>query len=169
MIVFSKDTYKTANSYLSIDEALEVFSSDIFLDKKILEDKTEEEIENLLINASFILDNLFQLKGEKHYSSQRLKFPRNFESFEISLNVKKFICFLIQQVIEDSSVFTQNYKLNSEAQVQREKLDVLETSYFENKNLEGLNWTSKLNQYSMFLMKDYFIGKRTTVELEKGF
>ena len=169
MIPFSKNTYKTADSYLSIDEAVEIFNQDLFLNKTVIEDKTTEEFEKLLIGASFILDNLFRLRGEKYYKDQKLQFPRNFEKFELSLNVKKFICFVVQQIKEDPSVFSQNFKSNSEAQVQKEKLDVLETVYFENKNLEGLNWTSKMNQYAMMLMDSYFIGKRTTIELEKGF
>ena len=68
MIPFSKNTYKTADSYLSIDEAVEIFNQDLFLNKTVIEDKTTEEFEKLLIGASFILDNLFQLKGEQIFS-----------------------------------------------------------------------------------------------------
>lgn len=169
MLVFSKQNLKTANAYISILELKDIFAEDIFLDEELIENLEDEKLESLVINSTFMLDNLFNLKGEKYYKEQSLAFPRNFEKPEISVNVKKFICFLVQQLLTDKTVFSQNFKANSESQVQKEKLDVLETVYFENKAKESLVWTSKLNQYAMLLMKEYFVGKRANIELIKGF
>lgn len=149
MIVYSENTYKTATSYISVLEFKNIVANDYLLKDKVI--PTDDlEIEKLLEFATSIFDNKFTFKSTKLRDNQRLEFPRtDFENY-ISDNIKTFIAYTCIQVLEDTSVYTNN---TTTSDVKREKLDVLEVEYFENK--KSSKWYDNLNGYSISLIKKY--------------
>ena len=163
-IVYSYATRETATSYISTDELDSIFASNYFLDESKISSLTEAEKENLLVAATNICDKQFNpFLEDKFNSEQRLEFPRDFEEFEDETNtsidedIKTFICFLVEQLITDSSIFTASYSTNnSTAQVKKVKLDALEKEYFENKTFDyNLSLIEKINSYAANLIYPY--------------
>lgn len=163
-IVYSYATRETATSYISVADLDSIFTSNYFLDESKISSLTETEKENLLVAATNICDKQFNpFLEDKFHEEQKLEFPRSFEEFDddtftfIDEDIKTFICFLVEQLITDSSIFTASYSSNnSTSQVKKVKLDALEKEYYENTDFNyNLSLIEKINSYAANLIYPY--------------
>jgi len=152
-IVYSDTTYETASSYISVDELKTIVIGSIFVSYPSIDTADTAAIENTLINATQVLDSMFNYVGYKQDVNQRLEFPRNFEvpvltiSDDIKLAVA-YIAGVIDQGKIDSIVSPVSGSI-----VKREKADVLETEYFEGSQSKATPFLQ--NPFLENTLKDY--------------
>jgi len=133
--VYTEGTVLTATSYITVDELDLIINKDYLVNSISLLAETTENKENILVNATRILDNLFEYEGHKQYYLQNLQFPRSFEDetelYIINDNVKIATAYIACEL--KNGTISTIINTSTKAQVQSEKADVLEKSYFENK------------------------------------
>lgn len=159
---YSYENRLTANSYISVAELKSISDEDFFIDSAVINAKTDEELEKFLINSTLIIDNFFNYVSYKYDVNQKLEFPRNFEDPTfINDNIKTATAHFVYQLIIDSSLF----QTQETAQIKRNKLDVLEQEFFENKNIN--KFKNKINLFTLKLLEKYLQSSRI-IELARG-
>lgn len=131
-IPYSQENYKTATSYITYVEAGQIKENTLLFSCPNFENMTQAEVEKYLMNATYILDNLIVYNGYKQLEDQALVFPRNFEAeYTISLDIKLATAYIASLLKQNkiSSILS----VNNTQEIQSEKVDVLEVSYFESK------------------------------------
>jgi len=159
---YSYENRLTANSYISVAELKSISDADFFIDSAVINAKTDEELEKFLINSTLIIDNFFNYVSYKYDVNQKLEFPRNFEDPNfINDNIKTATAHFVYQLITDDSIF----QTQESAQIKRNKLDVLEQEFFENKNIN--KFKNKINLFTSKLLEKYLQSSKI-IELARG-
>jgi hypothetical protein len=123
-------TTETATSYLTVEEMQLIADNNYFVNFPNC--SIDPDIEKILINATDILNMLFSYSGDKLVATQSLEFPRSYQT-TVPNNILKATAYIAAQ-IKLGTVDTV-MKTNYQAQVALVKADVLEKSYFENKQV----------------------------------
>lgn len=129
-IPYTEADYITATSYITVDELKSIVSGNIFIDYTDVETDPVEDIENILINATSLIDMLFTYAGERQLLDQRLEFPRDFEEdFIINEEIKLATAYISGEIkAGNASSFVES---SDGKYIRREKADVLEIEYAE--------------------------------------
>ena len=131
-IPYSQANYKTATSYITYEEAGLIKENTLLFSCPNFEKMTQAEVEKYLMNATYILDNLINFCGYKQLEDQSLQFPRNYEEeYTISKDIKLATAY-IASLLKQNKI-SNILSVNNTQEIQSEKVDVLEVSYYESK------------------------------------
>lgn len=134
-IPYTKETYKTATSYITYEEAGLIKENTLLFSCPNFEHMTQAEVEKYLMNATYILDNLMEFDGYRQFEDQALSFPRNFEEEYILSNDIKLATAYVASLLKQNKI-SGILSVNNSQEIQSEKVDVLEVSYYESKKSE---------------------------------
>lgn len=152
------------NSYLTVTELKEIINHNIFCTYNDINTEDDSVLENLLMNVSQIFDTNFSFIGLKYVKEQKLQFPRNFETYTINDSIKIAIAYII--CMQKNSILTEFINKSYETQTQTEKLDVLSTTYFENKNIDKSVFVK--HPYLKNLINDYISDYNMFASIKRG-
>lgn len=127
-LVYSDTTYQTATSYISTDEYINYALKNIFIEHSGVETEDELYLQDLLVNATFVLENLVKFSGIKFDYDQNLEFPRSYELERIiNKKVKLATAYIASQIKKGNS--SSFFVSNEDSYVKKQKIDVLEVEY----------------------------------------
>lgn len=145
------------NGYVTTEELRKRIEVNVILGecKEKIAKMTDEAIDILIDTASMILDVAFPYIGEKTDNKQVHEFPRNGET-EVPFKVQTSTIYIVNEIIKGTHFSIIDRSIKQETQ--SEKVDVIETHYYESKDIQRANISehpflfATMNSY---ISKDY--------------
>jgi len=164
-IEYNKTNLLTATSYISVATLKAINTNNIMINFTDITAFTDAQLENQLINATQILDNLMSWNGFKQDSTQRLEFPRDYEvDYVLSDDIQLATAYICANIA--NGTINTILVVDSGIQVKKEKADVLEKEYFQ--ATSSTNAAFANNPYLENLLYNYIGGGSMFINVNKG-
>lgn len=160
-ILYTPETYLTATSYLSPSEYVIYAQKNVFIEHTDVELEDTLYLEDLLVNATFILENLITYNGSKLDYNQNLQFPRNYEIERlINKKIKMATAYIASKI--KAGLANSFFVSNEDSYVKKQKIDVLEVEYAKSQSKSDILFNT--HPLLRELLSDYMGGSCINVK-----
>ena len=137
------------DAYLDIPKFDSIKATDFIIDSSLIVNEAD------LINGTSLMDSLFLYKGNKKDPNQSLEFPRIIDNQEVGLvgDIELISARITFYLLSSPEMFQK--EVITSGQVKKEKMDVFETEYFENKGDSSIAFIEKLDIHTQKLLEKY--------------